>query len=136
MGEALHSLLGTSAANLPAGVVLKLKEEWKKRDLAASAYVCVWADGIYFTIRLDSDDRQCVLVLIGATRDGHKELLAIPDGYRESEQSWHELLVDLKTRGLVMPPKLAVGDGALGFWAALRKGLSRHARTALLDAQE
>ena len=79
------------------------------------------ADGIYFTIRLDNDDRQCILVLIGATRDGRKELLAIRDGYRESEQSWHELLADLKTHGLSVPPKLAVGDGALGFWAALRK---------------
>lgn len=128
MGEALQSLVGTNAANLSAGVVLKLKEEWsceleawKKRDLATSEYVHIWADGIYFTIRLDGDDRQCILVLIGATKDGRKELLAVQDGYRESEQSWHELLVDLKKRGLVIAPKLAVGDGALGFWAALRK---------------
>jgi len=128
MGEALQSLVGTNAANLSAGVVLKLKEEWsceleawKKRDLATSEYVYIWADGIYFTIRLDGDDRQCILVLIGATKDGRKELLAVQDGYRESEQSWHELLVDLKKRGLVIAPKLAVGDGALGFWAALRK---------------
>lgn len=128
MGEALQSLVGENAANLSAGVVLKLKEEWehereawRRRDLSEKEYVYCWADGIYFNIRLDNDDRQCILVLIGATKEGHKELLAIQDGYRESEQSWHELLVDLKQRGLVVPPKLAVGDGALGFWAALRK---------------
>ena len=128
MGEALQPLIGPNAANVSAGVVLKLKEEWererqvwKKRDLSGEEYVYVWADGIYFTIRLDSDDRQCILVVIGATKDGRKELLAVQDGYRESEQSWYELLVDLKTRGLVIPPKLAVGYGALGFWAALRK---------------
>lgn len=128
MGEALQSLIGPNAANVSAGVVLKLKEEWererkawKQRDLSDKEYVYCWADGVYFNIRLDSDDRQCILVLIGATSDGHKELLAVQDGYRESEQSWHELLVDLKTQGLVIPPKLAVGDGALGFWAALRK---------------
>ena len=128
MGEALEALVGPKAANLSAGVVLKLKEEWARereawqtRDLSGTEYVYLWADGIYFTIRLDNDDRQCILVLIGATRDGRKELLAIRDGYRESEQSWHELLVDLKQRGLTIPPKLAIGDGALGFWAALRK---------------
>ena len=76
---------------------------------------------MYFNIRLGDDDRQCVLVLIGATRDGRKELVAVQDGHRESEQSWYELLIDLKRRGLSVPPKLAVGDGALGFWAALRK---------------
>jgi putative transposase len=128
MGEALQALVGTNAANLSAGVVLKLKEEWsreldafKHRDLSTREYVYLWADGIYFTIRLDNDDRQCILVLIGATKDGRKELVAVQDGYRESEQSWHELLLDLKSRGLVIPPKLAAGDGALGFWAALRK---------------
>ena len=128
MGEALQPLIGANAANLSPAVVLKLKEEWererqawKKHDLSKEEYVYLWADGIYFTIRLDNDDRQCILVVIGVTKDGHTELLAVQDGYRESEQSWHELLVDLKTRGLVIPPKLAVGDGALGFWAALRK---------------
>ena len=126
MSEALAPLIGPNTVS--AAVVLKLKEEWerereawKQRDLSADEYVYLWADGVYFTIRLDSDDRQCILVLIGATRDGRKELLAVQDGYRESEQSWHELLTDLKARGLAIPPKLAVGDGALGFWAALRK---------------
>lgn len=126
MSEALQPLLGPN--NVSAAVVLKLKEEWererqawKQRDLSQAEYVYLWADGVYFTIRLDNDDRQCILVLIGATRDGRKELLAVQDGYRESEQSWHELLTDLKARGLAIPPKLAVGDGALGFWAALRK---------------
>jgi putative transposase len=128
MSEALQALVGPQAGNLSASVVLKLKEAWarelaafKCRDLADQEYVYLWADGVYFTIRLDSDDRQCILVLIGATRDGRKELVAVQDGYRESEQSWSELLLDLKARGLVIAPKLAVGDGALGFWAALRK---------------
>lgn len=128
MGEALQALVGTNAANLSAGVVLKLKEawerelkEWRQRDLSDAEYVYWWADGLYFNIRLDPDDRQCILVLIGATKDGRKELIAIQDGYRESEQSWRELLVDLKKRGLKTPPKLATADGALGFWAALRK---------------
>ena len=128
MSEALQALVGPQAANLSASVVLKLKEEWarelvsfRRRDLSREEYVYLWADGIYFTIRLDSDDRQCILVLIGATRDGRKELVAVQDGYRESEQSWSELLLDLRARGLTVAPKLAVGDGALGFWAALRK---------------
>jgi transposase-like protein len=128
MSEALQALVGPQAANLSASVVLKLKEEWARelqawrhRDLAEKEYVYWWADGIHFTIRLDSDDRQCILVLIGATKDGRKELVAVQDGFRESEQSWYELLLDLKSRGLSIPPKLAVGDGALGFWAALRK---------------
>ena len=128
MGDALQALVGTNAANLSAGVVLTLKQEWeheleqwRERDLSGKEYVYLWADGVYFTIRLDDDERQCILVLIGATRDGQKELVAVQDGFRESEQSWHELLVDLKKRGLEVPPRLAVGDGALGFWAALRK---------------
>jgi transposase-like protein len=127
MSEALQPLIGPN--QVTAAVVLKLKEEWererqawKQRDLSKEEYVYLWADGVYFTIRLDSDDRQCILVLIGATKDGRKELLAVQDGYRESEQSWHELLTDLKEKQhLALPPKLAVGDGALGFWAALRK---------------
>jgi transposase-like protein len=128
MSEALEALVGPQAANLSASVVLKLKEEWsrelaafKRRDLSTQEYVYLWADGVYFTVRLDSDDRQCILVLIGATKDGRKELVAVQDGYRESEQSWYELLLGLKSRGLAVGPKLAVGDGALGFWAALRK---------------
>ena len=83
-------------------------------------YVYVWADGVHFNIRLE-DGRQCILVLMGATADGKKELIAIADGYRESEQSWKELLLDCKARGLEIEPSLAIGDGALGFWAALRK---------------
>jgi transposase-like protein len=128
MAEALQPLVGAAAKNLSANVVLRLKEEWSRelgawraRDLSAQDYVYLWADGVYFNIRLDGDDRQCILVLIGATSDGRKELLAVQDGYRESEQSWHELLSGLKDRGLAVAPKLAVGDGALGFWAALRK---------------
>jgi putative transposase len=128
MSEALQAIVGPQAGNLSASVVLKLKEEWLRelkawrgRDLSGMEYVYWWADGVYFTVRLDSDDRQCILVLIGATRDGRKELVAVQDGFRESEQSWSELLLDLKARGLTAGPKLAVGDGALGFWAALRK---------------
>lgn len=126
--DALEAVLGAGAKGLSANVVVKLKDRWKaefadwnKRSLAAKEYVYVWADGVYFNIRLDSDERQCVLVLMGATKDGTKELIAIQDGFRESEQSWHELLVGLKARGLKAEPKLAIGDGALGFWAGLRK---------------
>lgn len=129
--DALKALLGAGAKGLSANVVVKLKEQWAvefqswtKRSLAAKEYVYIWADGVYFNIRLDADDRQCVLVIMGATKDGTKELLAIQDGHRESEQSWSELLVDLKARGLKTAPKLAIGDGALGFWAALRKVFS------------
>ena len=96
------------------------RREWKKRDLHDKEYVYWWADGVYFNIRLD-DDRQCILVLIGATKDGRKELVAFQDGFRESEQSWRELLLDLKDFGLKVPPKLATADGVLGFWKALRK---------------
>ena len=95
-------------------------QEWNQRDLSNKEYVYLWADGIHFNIRLE-EERQCILVVMGATLDGKKELVGVLDGYRESEQSWHELLVDLKARGLEKPPKVAVGDGALGFWAALRK---------------
>jgi len=94
-----------------------------KRDLSGKQYVYVWADGTHVKVRLEDDanKKQCILVLMGATADGKKELIAALDGYRESEQSWSELLLDLKYRGLTTPPKIAVGDGALGFWAALRK---------------
>ncbi len=129
-GEALGALLGPDAPGLSATTVTRLKatwekeyDAWRKRSLLGKEYVYVWADGVYFNIRLESpgNDRQCILVLIGATRDGKKELLAISDGYRESAQSWRELLAECKAHGLVIPPKLAVGDGALGFWAALRE---------------
>lgn len=95
-------------------------EDWSKRSLAGKRYVYVWADGIYFGCRL-SDDRPCVLVLMGATADGEKELIAVHDGQRESEASWLGVLLDLKDRGLVEPPKLATGDGSLGFWLAMAK---------------
>jgi putative transposase len=128
--EALEALLGPDAPGLSATTVTRLKatwegdyEAWRTRSLLGKEYVYLWADGVYFNIRLESpgSDRQCILVLIGATRDGRKELLAISDGYRESTQSWRELLAECKARGLVIPPKLAVGDGGLGFWAALRE---------------
>lgn len=126
--EALQALVGAGAKGLSANVVVKLKDQWSgefeawtKRSLGAKEYVYIWADGVYFNVRLDPGERQCVLVLMGATKNGTKELLAVQDGERESEQSWGELLVDLKRRGLKTAPKLAIGDGALGFWAALRK---------------
>lgn len=125
--EALAALLGPGAPGLSASTVVRLKEGWQKdyeawsrRSLAESRYVYFWVDGIHFNIRLEGE-RQCILVVIGATPEGKKELVAVQDGMRESEQSWRELLLDLKARGLTEGPKLAVGDGALGFWAALRK---------------
>jgi putative transposase len=93
---------------------------WSRRSLAGKRYVYLWADGLYFGVRL-TDERPCVLVIMGVTEDGTKELIAIHDGERESEQSWTEILLDLKRRGLTDAPKLAVGDGALGFWCALAK---------------
>lgn len=129
-GEALQALVGERAAGLSANVVCRLKEQWcseyedwSKRDLSDKQYVYVWADGIHAKVRLEDDanKKQCLLVLMGATPGGQKELIAVLDGYRESEQSWSELLVDLKQRGLQLSPKVAVGDGALGFWAAIRK---------------
>jgi transposase-like protein len=130
--EALAALLGPEAPGLSASTVVRLKEVWErehqawsKRSLAEARYVYVWADGVYFNVRLGGDgeslNRQCILVLMGATPEGRKELIAVQDGYRETEQSWMELLLDLKSRGLKDAPKLAVGDGALGFWSALRK---------------
>lgn len=123
--EALAALVGPQAKGLSASTITRLKEvwqgefqEWTKRSLQGKEYVYVWADGVHFNIRLE-EDRQCILVLMGATADGRKELIAIADGYRESEQSWKALLLDAKARGLVLDPKLATGDGALGFWKAL-----------------
>ena len=97
-------------------------QDWSKRSLAYTRYADVWADGVYFNVRLEDTDnnRQCILVLMGATRDGTKELIAITDGYRESEQSWRELLLDVRARGLTIDPELAIGDGGLGFWGAVR----------------
>jgi putative transposase len=125
--EALAALLGPGAPGLSPTTITRLKavwqqeyEAWGKRSLAGKRYAYVWADGVYFNIRLE-DDRQCILVLMGATADGKKELIAISDGYRESEDSWKALLLDCKARGLTETPELAIGDGALGFWKAVRK---------------
>ncbi len=125
--EALAALLGPDAPGLSATTVTRLKavwqeeyDAWSKRSLAGKHYVYVWADGVHFNIRLE-EDRQCILVLMGATADGKKELIALGDGYRESEQSWKALLLDCQARGLTMAPALAIGDGALGFWKALRQ---------------
>lgn len=126
--DALSALVGPDAPGFSASTITRLTaswidehKEWCRRSLEGQEFVYIWADGIHFNVRLDGS-RQCILVLMGATRDGKKELLAVQDGYRESEQSWSEILLDLKHRGLELPPTLAVGDGALGFWAALRKG--------------
>jgi len=128
--KALEALLGPDAPGLSATNICRLKriwedewKDWSRRSLAGKHYVYVWADGIYFNIRLEDEGntKQCILVLMGATADGTKELIGITEGYRESEQSWMELLVDLKARGLTHEPKLATADGALGFWAAARK---------------
>jgi transposase-like protein len=128
--DALQALLGPEAKGLSANVIVRLKDQWcqeyetwSRRDLSEKHYVYVWADGIYANVRLEDEGnkRQCMLVLMGATADGKKELIAVVDGFRESKQSWYELLIDLKQRGLELAPKLAIGDGALGFWAALRE---------------
>ena len=123
--EALQALLGPDCPGLSATTITRLKsvweqehEEWCQRPLEGKEYVYVWADGIHTNIRLE-EDRQCILVLRGATKDGEKELIAMTDGHRESAQSWSELLLDVKRRGLAIDPKLAVGDGALGFWKAV-----------------
>ncbi len=125
--EALAALLGPDAPGLAASTIVRLKavwwdeyEAWQRRDLSARAYVYFWADGIYFSPRMDHD-KQCVLVIIAADALGNKDIVALIDGYRESAQSWRELLLDLKRRGLKVGPELAAGDGALGFWKALRE---------------
>jgi transposase-like protein len=124
--DALAALVGKDAPGLSAGTISRLKaswqddyKKWQQRDLSDKRYVYFWADGIYCNVRMD--DKQCLLVIIGATENGRKELIALEGGFRESEISWTELLVDLKRRGLQTPPELAVGDGALGFWKALSK---------------
>jgi putative transposase len=123
--EALQALVGPQAAGLSATTITRLltawqaeHQAWSRRSLADRQYVYLWADGIHFNIRLE-EDRQCILVLMGATTEGKKELLAVVDGHRESEQSWFALLLDCKQRGLTIDPKLATADGALGFWKAL-----------------
>lgn len=122
--EALAALLGKDAAGLSASAIGRLKDgwldehaRWQKRDLSARRYVYVWADGIHLEARLE-DEKQCILVLIGATPEGRKELVGFTDGARESAHDWRELLLDLKRRGLDAQPKLVIADGALGFWKA------------------
>ncbi|EGV28694.1 transposase mutator type [Thiorhodococcus drewsii AZ1] len=124
--EALGALLGDRAKGLSANTVVRLKQQWSEehrrwsqRDLSDRRYVYWWADGVYSNVR--QDDRVCLLVIVGVTEHGHKELVAVEDGYRESEASWGEVLTSLRERGLTAGPKLAVGDGALGFWKALTK---------------
>jgi putative transposase len=123
--EALAALLGKDASGLSASTIARLKDvwvdehkRWNERDLSAKRYVYVWADGIHLQARLE-DDAQCILVVIGATPEGKKELIGFTDGTRESAHDWRILLLDLKRRGLAIAPELAVADGALGFWKAL-----------------
>ena len=124
MQNTLENLLGQDASGLSANSVSRLKQEWeqeyeqwRKRDLSKHRYVYIWADGIYSNVRMD--DKLCMLVIIGADESGRKEVLAIVDGYRESEANWLDALNQLTAQGLKIPPKLAIGDGALGFWKAL-----------------
>ena len=134
--EALAALLGKEAPNLSPAVIARLKSawegeyrRWQQRDLSARHYVYVWADGVYLQARLEPQ-AECMLVMIGATPEGKKELVGFQVGQRESAQSWRELLVDIKARGLSIAPQLAVGDGALGFWKALEEVFpsTRHQR--------
>jgi putative transposase len=134
--EALGALLGRDAPNLSPSVIARLRDEWQadyarwqRRDLSAKRYVYVWADGVYLQARMEPQ-AECMLVLIGATPEGKKELLGFQVGMRESAQSWRELLVDIKARGLTIAPELATGDGALGFWKALEEvsPTTRHQR--------
>jgi len=134
--EVLTALLGKDAPNLSPGVIARLKSDWEddyqrwqKRDLSARRYVYIWADGVYLQARMEPH-AECMLVIIGATPEGKKELLGFQTGQRESAQSWKELLVDLKQRGLIVAPDIAVGDGALGFWKALDEAFpsTRHQR--------
>jgi putative transposase len=125
--EALQALLGPDAPGLSPATLSRLKQgwhdelaQWQQRDLTGKRYVYFWVDGVYLETRLE-DARHCILVLIGADAKGQKDLVGLWDGYRESEQSWKELLLDLQSRGLAHGPTLAIGDGALGFWKALRQ---------------
>lgn len=134
--EVLTALVGQEAPNLSPSVIARLTadwegeyERWRRRDLSARRYVYLWADGVYLQARM-TDGAECILVVIGATPEGKKELVGFQVGTRESAQSWHELLIDLKARGLSSAPELAVGDGALGFWKALEEifPTTRHQR--------
>ena len=122
---ALSAILGEGAVGLSATNIVRLKScwendylQWKSRDLSHKNYVYFWADGVYFNVRLE-DNRSCILVIMGADKHGNKELVAVQDGFRESKLSWREMLLDLKQRSLSFAPKLATGDGGLGFWAAI-----------------
>jgi putative transposase len=132
--EALAALLGKDAPNLSPSVIARLKSEWEaeykhwqQRDLSTRRYVYVWADGVYLQARMEPQ-AECMLVLIGATPEGKKELIGFQTGMRESAHSWKELLVDLKARGLVIAPEIATGDGALGFWKALDRSAPLNSR--------
>ncbi len=123
--EALQAILGKDVVGLSPENIVRLKriweeeyEAWNNRDLSNDYYVYIWVDGVYFNVRLDGD-RQCILVIVGAKPDGIKEVISVTDGFRESKESCRDVLRDLKRRGLKLSPKLAVGDGALGFWSAL-----------------
>jgi putative transposase len=125
--DALAALLGEDAPNLSPSILARLKEDWvvdharwRERDLSARRYVYVWADGVYLQARMEPI-AECMLVIIGATPEGKKELVGFQVGVRESAQSWRELLIDVKARGLTIAPELAVADGALGFWKALEE---------------
>ena len=127
MSSSLESILGKNPKNLSPNVIVKLKSKWKeeyekwlRRDLSKKKYVYFWVDGIYFNIRLENE-KSCLLVIIGADATGKKELVAVSDGFRESKLSWKDVLMGLKDNGLKVGPNLAIGDGALGFWAALRE---------------
>ena len=129
-------MLGKDVGGLSASTIRRLKDawsdehaRWSKRDLSAKRYVYFWADGIHVQARLE-DDAQCLLVIIGATPEGKKELVGLIDGVRERTQSWRELLLDLKRRGLAIGPELAVADGALGFWQAVEELPRRAASVA------
>ena len=134
--DALSALLGKEAPNLSPSVIARLKEDWaadyarwQKRDLSARRYVYIWADGVYLQARMEPV-AECMLVIIGATPEGRKELIGFQVGVRESAQSWRELLIDIQARGLAIAPELAVADGALGFWKALEEVFpsTRHQR--------
>lgn len=124
---ALKAILGSDAKNISANTIVRLKEsweseyaEWSKRDLSTKKYVYFWVDGIHINVRLEKE-RPCILVIMAADEEGNKELVAIDNGFGESKMSWKNILLDLRARGLMDGPKLAIGDGALGFWAAINE---------------
>jgi transposase-like protein len=134
--DALAAIIGPDAPNLSPSVISRLTagwqaqyDTWVRRDLSARNYVYIWADGVYLQARM-AENAECILVIIGATPEGKKELIGFQVGLRESTQSWHELLTDIKGRGLSIPPKIAVGDGAMGFWNALDRAFpdTKHQR--------